>query len=162
MNNEEQRIQESTKQALDISLSSIDESTQILLQQSRKQALERANRSSVWQSVFKPLPIASALAFSFALLISLPQWQANPDTDKTTWLAEQQAFDDLLLLSDVDDDTLELIEDLEFALWLTEEMDTPSEDLKLETQAETKTPATRSDTIFFLSMADTHIGCTHA
>jgi len=135
INDEERRIQESANKALDKSLSSIDQSTQARLRESRMQALALAKKPSIWQAMFKPLPIASALAFSFALIISFPQWQSSPSSNNTSLLAQQEAFDDLLLLSDLDDDTLELVEDLEFALWLSEEMDMPSEGSELEEQA---------------------------
>ena len=132
INDEERRIRERANEALDKSLSSINQHIQARLRESRIQAL--AEKPSIWQSILKPLPIASALAFSFALIIVLPQWQSSSSSN-TNFLAQQQAFDDLLLLSEVDDDTLDLVEDLEFALWLSEEMDMPSEGSDFEEQA---------------------------
>lgn len=137
MNNnlEEYRIQDSANKALSDSLSSIEQQTQARLRNSRMQALALAEKQSIWQIILKPFPIASALAFSFALIFVLPQWQSNSTSENRQLFAQQEVFDDLLLLSEVDDDTLELIEDLEFALWLSEEMDTPSEGANIENQA---------------------------
>jgi hypothetical protein len=135
INDEERRIQESANKALDKSLSSIDQGTQARLRESRMQALALVKKPGIWQAMFKPLPIASALAFSFALIIALPQWQSSPSSTNASILAQQEVFDDLLLLSEVDDDILELVEDLEFALWLTEEMDTPNEGSEFEEHA---------------------------
>ena len=160
-NDEERRIQESANKALDNSLSSIDQSTQARLRETRMQALALAEKPGIWQTMFKPLPIASALAFSFALIIALPQWQSSPSSNNTSFLAQQQAFDDLLLLSDVDDDTLELVEDLEFALWLTEEMDTPSEGSKFEEQARNYSIQQTPNEAPIFPEASSVLGCAH-
>ena len=66
INDEERRIRERANEALDKSLSSINQHIQARLRESRIQAL--AEKPSIWQSILKPLPIASALAFSFALI----------------------------------------------------------------------------------------------
>jgi len=161
INDEERRIQESTNEVLDKSLSSIDQNIQARLRETRMQALARAEKPSIWLSMLKPLPIASALAFSFALIIALPQWQSN-SSSKNSMLAQQQAFDDLLLLSEVDDDTLELVEDLEFALWLSEEMDAPNEGSDFEEQATNQSSHQAADEAILLSEVSTVLRCAHA
>jgi hypothetical protein len=161
IDDEERRVQESVNSALDESLSSIDQSTQAGLRQSRMQALALAERPRIWQSMLKPLPIASALAFSFALIISLPQWQSSPSSNGTSILAQQQEFDDLLLLSDIDNDILELVEDLEFALWLTEEMDMPNEGLEFEEQASNYSVQKMQSETRILPEVSSVLGCVH-
>lgn len=162
INDEERHIQESANKALDKSLYSIDQNTQARLRESRIQALALAQKTSIWQSMFKPFPIATALAFSFALIIALPQWQSSPSSIHNSTLAQQEAFDDLLLLSELDDDTLELVEDLEFALWLTEEIDTPSEGTEFEEQASRHSDQQSFDTVPFFSKASRSFGYSHA
>ncbi len=160
--NEERIIQESAKQALDQSLYSIDKNTQDRLRDTRMQALNLASKPSNWQTLFKPFPIMTALAFSFVLIIALPQWQSSPALNNTNLLAQEQAFDDLLLLSEIDDDTLEVLDELEFALWLSEEMDTLSEGSEFEEQASNTNIHQSMGNAQFASTLPTVVSCFYA
>lgn len=134
---DEQHIEAKANKVLDESLNNLSPETQARLSESRKHALMMAGKPSFWQAFIKPIPIASALAFSFALIIALPQWQSSSShhlNDRNS-LAIHEEFDDFLLLTEVDDETLEIIEDLEFALWLSEEVELPNEDSEFEEQA---------------------------
>jgi len=136
--NDEQQIQKSVNDALDKQVHQISPETQARLAQRRRLALDHArNKTHIWQHIFRPVPLAAAFTFSLALLLVLPKVQEAPESPER--IATQQ-FDDLLLLSEFDDDTLELLEEIEFAYWLTEEMDTQAEGETIETHSSFSRP----------------------
>lgn len=126
---DKQDIEAQARAALDASLEKITPETQSRLRSIRQAALNKAESSpKVWRGLLKPGTIA-AISFSFALVFILPQ--VSPVSEPTEQTMTQQ-FDDFLLLSELDDDTLELIEELEFAEWLSDEIAQQSKDSKLE------------------------------
>lgn len=120
-----------TNEALDTSLQQISSDTQTNLSAIRHQALAHAmHKTNVWQRLFKPVPIAAVFTICFALVLVFPKVQDSPESSE---LIAAEQFNDLLLLSELDDETLELIEDIEFADWLSEEMETQAEGSAVET-----------------------------
>ena len=106
------RLTEKIRDQLDQSVEHLDGATLSRLTQARNQALDSARRSrhSAWWSV-GGLATAAALVLAIAVTLRTPE---TVDTPPVT------GFEDLELLATED---LDLVEDLDFYLWLEVELE---------------------------------------
>jgi hypothetical protein len=96
-------LEDTINHALDQSIETLSPEIRRSLNQSRFNATEKKSRRVIW------IPLASAMSLAFALIIG---WQISqpPATSETVF-------------ADVLQEDLEMLEDLEFAYWISEEID---------------------------------------
>lgn len=112
-------LNEQVKQALDESARALPEHVEIKLQQARKKALNAANQSSAnWSKTFV------ALAACISLIV--PLWLGF-SSHNTEDMVEIQSLDLMVSLAEIDEEEWELVDDLEFALWLNEQAVVPKD-----------------------------------
>lgn len=147
MTQPDDKIEQLSKQALDQSVSTLDKSTRTKLAAARQNALEATNNAS-WLSHFsQPWALAMATLFGMAILIGKDYIVKDPLNNQlaTATNTESKAsqigtdnlntLDELILLSELDDESMGLIEELDFALWLSDEMDSIIDEQDVETSA---------------------------
>ncbi len=135
---DEQPFKNTLNSALDDSLNKLSPETRQSLRNSREQALARAVKPAFWSRQTYRLPLATAMAFSLAIVVALPLWQNEGTVELSSGISQTSELDDLFMLAEIDDDTLQLVEDIEFALWLTEEMEQQTERNPFEEQTQTQ------------------------
>lgn len=104
--------------ALDNSLDQVSPEVQARLKQARISAMANSERKSM-PSVF--LPVGGA-AFALGMLLILV-WPSMQETDQGLQaIAFEEQLEDLILVSEMDEETLAVVEEIEFAYWLAQEM----------------------------------------
>ena len=108
-------------QALDQSLEHVSPSVAEKLRHARVAALSESERQGSVFRLWAPAPVGGA-AFALGLLLILV-WPALNDTEHgLSALAFEERLEDLILVSEMDEETLSLVEEIEFAYWLAQEM----------------------------------------
>jgi len=133
-----QRAEQIAKQsnaALDDSIESLSPSVEARLQQSRRIAIHSLmnQQQSAQSSQFNLWPLLNVKVLSAGLAcclmvfftLSLTTNQHAPNS--STFLSSNTDLSEFILLSNFDDTELEVIEDIEFAYWLSQELDQPNE-----------------------------------
>jgi len=125
-------VEKAVSENLDRSIVDLPETVVSGLAQARKHAMKaQADRSSSghW-------PWMSAVAFSFAVVVAWPLISDYSSKDEQALSPEptlneagvgEDAFSDLMLLAEMDSDSMAVIEDIEFALWLSQELSREAE-----------------------------------
>lgn len=114
----EQRL----KRVFDDGVASLDGQTRSKLARARNRALRRASRPSATVWLFGPralVPVGAAAAFALAWFV----WQSPVSIEAGLQTAELNDWEILL-----GEDELEMIEELEFYVWLEEYLDVPVEE----------------------------------
>jgi Protein of unknown function (DUF3619) len=107
--------------ALDQSLEQISPSVAEKLRHARVAALAESERTTSVFRLWAPAPLGGA-AFALGLLLILV-WPSLRDTEHgLSALAFEERLEDLILVSEMDEETLSLVEEIEFAYWLAQEM----------------------------------------
>lgn len=128
---QEQEISASINKVLEQQVDSLDDSVQQRLFEARREAMQathaNANKRRFVLPVWSTLAVSGALSV-FVALIMWPQFDVSkPPLER---VAEVDALDELLWLSEIDDESLELVEELEFAYWLSQELDGEMDELE--------------------------------
>jgi len=125
--NSEQKLAEQTAKALDSSLEQLSPNISARLEAARKTALATKAKPGTFQNwnfsqLFRPQALSAGLALSVCLLIV---WNLSPHIDQQTpTFASSQNLSEFILLSTLDETELDIIEDIEFAYWLAQELET--------------------------------------
>lgn len=128
-----------TRRALDDSVERIAPETRQALRSAREQALRVAERKTFWQQPF--LPLASGLAMVMVIVLIWPGVEQDviPDSQSASSpIADNQSLplsqgqqgenlEDWLWVSELDNETFELVEEIEFAYWLSQAMSEESD-----------------------------------
>lgn len=117
----EQDLHQHANKALDESTQTLSPDVQRQLNEARQKAILSRDADQTVSSNWISRPafgFATAASVCLAIILSLPNEQ---EIDSP--LAVNQHLDDLLLLSQLDNTDLEIVEDLEFAYWLSEQLD---------------------------------------
>jgi len=126
--NNDQQITEKTNAALDESVENISPTVQSSLDQARSVAVEKIEhrQPSVLniRSLFDLRILSAAVACSFFAFLILPLISIqNTEQNVTDLLSSNSGLSELILLNTFDETELDVIEDIEFAYWLSQELD---------------------------------------
>jgi len=128
-------IEKQSNAALNDSVESLSPSVETSLQQARRIAIDSLENQhqSVQRrlfnlgSLFNIKVLSAGLACCLVVFFTLPFITNQPNPHSATFLSSNTALSEFILLSDFDDTELEVIEDIEFAYWLSQELDQGSE-----------------------------------
>jgi len=126
------KLVDATSSALDQSIESLSPNVQSRLQQARENALNHQTRSKLFANLcsffrrqsFTNQALEAGLAFCLLALMVFPIISSIKKTTIEQPLASSNsALGEFILLSNFDDTELEVIEDIEFAYWLSQEFE---------------------------------------
>lgn len=115
------KIETQVSKALDQSLEQLSPRTQAQLRQARERALATAGKKTGSMQWLRPVPIGGA-AFALCLLMVLVWPSLQTVEHSLPSLAFEEGLEDLILVSEMDEETLALVEEIEFAYWLAQEI----------------------------------------
>lgn len=126
--NTDQKLAEQTVEALDASIEQLSPDISTRLKAARRTALavqEKPEINQNWHQFqfFSPKTLSAGLALSVCLLVF---WNLLPlnSQQQTPTFASSQNLSAFILLSTLDETELDIIEDIEFAYWLAQELET--------------------------------------
>ena len=112
---EKNDLQSQIKRALDESESAIPDSVQSKLAQARAHALrEKDHKSKSWTKEW--MAVAACITLIVPIWLGLQTDQQDLDS-----IASNDGLDLMVSFAELDEEEWELVDDLEFALWLTEQ-----------------------------------------
>jgi len=132
MMKQDKQIAKQSIAALDDSIESLSPSVEARLQQSRRIAIGKlenqqqsaqGNLVNLW-SLLTVKVIGAGLACCLVVFFAVP-FLDNPSTQPS--ISSNTELSEFILLSHFDDTELDVIEDIEFAYWLSQELDQHSE-----------------------------------
>lgn len=117
----ENQINHHSKMVLDKSVDELSPELQSRLSVARHAALERLSEqcSSPVLSMVNTKTLCAGLAFSLLALLIWPLLEPSPISD-TPSMASNIRLDEFILLTTLDETDLDVIEDIDFAYWLSE------------------------------------------
>jgi len=127
-----QKLVDTTSSAFDQSVESLSPNIQSRLQQAREKALNHQTRSTLFASLlsfyrrqsFTNQALEAGLAFCLLALMVFPFISSIEETSIEQPLASSNStLGEFILLNNFDDTELEVIEDIEFAYWLSLEFE---------------------------------------
>ncbi len=124
---DEQAVIDRTVDGLNESTQHLSVATQVKINEARYKALSRSKATKA--SIGKPVWVmGSALAFCLVLVFTfhwIPSQQMLPNDNRqlnTVQLDAVDQFNDFIMFATTHEDEFAIIEDLEFAYWLSEEL----------------------------------------
>ena len=127
-----QKMVENTNSALDKSVESLSPNVQSRLQQARENAVNHQIQAKSFANLyayfirqsFTTQAMEAGMAFCLLALVIVPFISSIKETTIEPSLARSNSvIDEFILLSNFDDTELEVIEDIEFAYWLSQELE---------------------------------------
>lgn len=117
---DDKTLESQIKHSLDSSVDDLPEHIQARLAQARAEALKaKAQKGKVIQ--FKSNWTKELLAVAACVSLIVPIWLNTSSDHSTSDGLPSQGLDLMVSLAEMDDEEWELVDDLEFALWLNEQ-----------------------------------------
>jgi len=129
---DDKKLVDDTNSVLDKSIESLSTTIQARLQQSRESALNHQTRSKSFANLHSYFTrqsltiqtIEAGLVFCLLALMIVPFIYSIEETTIEPYLTgSNSALGEFIMLSNFDDTELEVIEDIEFAYWLSQELE---------------------------------------
>ncbi len=122
-----EKFEDQMKRQLDESIESLPDSVTRALQASREKALQAASTQPKLQSWQKPIwAMAATICLVVPLWYGLPGTEPEPNSPLLTKSTNLDALELMSTMAELNEEDMELVENLDFALWLIEQQALPA------------------------------------